>query len=174
MERTSFDKNSFSFAVNNCKSERGLEEWVAYLTALDGCYPMSSIYQQGNKIIYQGCEDQGSISLEFHQDKILGAVDTALAGPGFHAAAVELLDNIEADWKVSLSIKEDYGFRKERDFSKLQEQYVQGLKMAMEQLMGAPEQSFLDKDRILGPIAGDRGLPVRTEQILTPMGAFTT
>lgn len=68
---------------------------------------------------------EGILELDFNQDDELvkGNCPTHLAGPGFHAAAVNYLTKLAGEQGFKLTLEDETGYAKHRDFEKMREEH---------------------------------------------------
>ncbi|BCJ99088.1 hypothetical protein [Anaerocolumna chitinilytica] len=164
----------FSFVTLQTSELLTQQELFDYLFNGQSLCPPDSIYQKGDKLVMETCSGNGLIEFSFASEQISGQADTSLAGPGFHRAVVLLLDQIGIDFGMRLILTDDSGFFADRDFEKLQDLYVEKLMKALKELSASGEQGYLDKDKLLPAMQGIEIRPIREEEILTPMGAFSS
>lgn len=181
MNRKSYIQSAikFSFTASQDSELPKQQELNDYLFGQILC-PPDSIYQKGAQLVLETCNISGYIEFSFTSEQISGQADTSLAGPGFHRAVVLLLDQLGKEYGMSLILTDASGFYTDRDFERIQNHYTEQLFETLREfaargeLSAFGEKGYLDKDKLLPSIQGIDIRPIREEEILTPMGAFSS
>lgn len=68
---------------------------------------------------------EGILILDFHRGNNLvkGECQTYLAGPGFHAAAIDFLERFAKDQNLKISIEDETGYAKNKNFEKMRKEH---------------------------------------------------
>lgn len=144
-----------------------------YLSGLTGKYEFDSIVERGDQVILYLGERQGLVEFNCNPGELSGHAPTSLMGPGFHQTVVELLEDMAKVFSLDLNIDDPAGYRKNRDFDNLQQYYIGWLASQFETMAEYGGQHYFDWERSAEFTAHGNSLPVRTEFLITPMGAFT-
>lgn len=152
----------FSFTAG-----RKLEKKVALKEELISevfSFDIESVIEKGDVVsvfLDRACK----IDFNIKNEKLEGKVDASLAGPGFHNAALGLIEELARELSLDIVIYDKSGFYLHKDFIKLQCYYVEWLADIMLRLASSEKQNFFFWDE-------ESWIPIREENIITPMGAF--
>lgn len=164
----------FSGRRESLKSEITIQELAEYLTGLTGKYACDSIVEQASQVVsYLGEGQQGVLKIQVSNGKLQGRALTSLLGPGFHQIVIELLETMAKALQLTLDIQDPTGYWQNRNFAKLQQTYINWLADNLEKLAQCGGQHYFDWEQGVEWAAYGDGIPLRVEQLLTPMGAFT-
>lgn len=172
MNKTSYHERGIQFLLKEQDGQRSEQQPNIYefLYNYLNDYDIDCLYQKENQIICEYCDGIGSIHFSFEIKGITGWVDTCLLGPGFHHAAILLLEDIEKECCLKLEVKDNSYYYEKRDFRKLQEDYATFFSESINTLAEQSEQTLLDQHKMLPYVQGKNVIPVCKGMILSPMG----
>lgn len=109
----------------------------------------------------------GLLRLRVDGDVIVGDAATTPAGPGFHKAVVDLLDELIGTAGLTLDVDDETEYWGHRDFDQLRQEHVAWLQAVIRHIATWNESTL----RITWPLDG--WSPAGATGIITPMGCFT-
>lgn len=135
-----------------------------------------SLKQESNQIIINFCQN-GDLRLRFIK-KLFGTIllegdcQTNIAGPGFHAAAINFVDKLAETDKIRITIEDETDYYKNRDFNKLRyEHFYKWIDMLFGHVTNEINDNKTDTMCICW--AFDKYIPLdKKGTIVTPMGRF--
>ncbi len=111
----------------------------------------------------------GRLFLQKKEDAVLGDCQTNVVGAGFHAAAIDFVDEMVEKAHLLLHMEDETNYYAERDFAKLRgEHYYHWLHCLMDLLKEEKEYTQM---RICWPVDG-YAPEERENTIITPMGYY--
>ena len=159
----------FRFASKPCHPEMAIPLLETAAKSYQLLHPLILITAEDNTLTLQLCT-LGEVTLSYRLGMIQGDCQTNLAGPGFHAAAVDCIDYLSQHTDLDFVIEDETEYAQHRDFTRMNDQhFLSWLRNVMNVLKDYRDQNAMKSICVAWDV--NKYLPYGdSNTIITPLG----